>query len=232
GRGELLHHDVLLGSRGGATAIPAPLALLLFLAAWQSMTGAMMLPTSLPMFRLFARVSSGQARSRLALAVFLAAYAAVWTALALAALAGDAALPSLVDRWAPLRERPWLIAGLTLLVAGAFQFSPLKEQCLRECRHPASFLMRHYGRGLRRAWDLGMRHGLFCLGCCWALMLVMFAVGAGSLAWMAALAGVMLVEKTQRWGRPLVPFVGAALVLWGLLVLLQPGWLPQALRGL
>ena len=215
-RGGLLDHDALLER----PTLAWPLTLLVFLLAWQVMTGAMMLPTSLPLIWLFARASRRQARPRLALAAFLAAYAAVWTGFALLALAGDTALHALVDRWAWLSDRPWLISGLALLGAGAFQFSPLKERCLRECRHPLSFLMHHYGRGVRAAWELGIRHGLFCLGCCWALMLVMFAVGVGNLAWMAGLTGVMLVEKTARWGRRLVPVVGTALVTAGVLVLL------------
>ena len=158
---------------------------------------------------------------RRALLGYLAAYAAVWTGFALLALLGDTAVHAAVGRSAWLGDRPWLISGLALLGAGAFQFSPLKERCLRECRHPLSFLMHHYRRGLRAAWDLGIRHGLFCLGCCWALMLVMFAVGVGNLAWMAGLTGVMLVEKTARWGRRLVPAVGTALVTGGVLVLLR-----------
>jgi predicted metal-binding membrane protein len=216
-RGGALDHDALIG-RPAATG---PLPLLLFVLAWQVMTGAMMLPTSLPLIWLFARASRRQPRPHLALVAFLAAYAAVWTGFALLALLGDTAVHAVVERSAWLGDRPWLISGLALLGAGAFQFSPLKERCLRECRHPLSFLMHHYGRGVRAAWDLGIRHGLFCLGCCWALMLVMFAVGVGNLAWMAGLTGVMLVEKTARWGRRLVPAVGTALVTGGILVLLR-----------
>jgi predicted metal-binding membrane protein len=87
------------------------------------------------------------------------------------------------------------------------------------------FLWQHYRRGPWAAWLLGARHGLSCLGCCWALMLVMFATGVGSLAWMLALTGVMVIEKTTRRGRRLVPAVGAALLIWGALMLVQPGWL-------
>jgi predicted metal-binding membrane protein len=217
GDGQALRHDALLGPGGP----PWPVALALSLAIWQVMIGAMMLPTSLPLVWLFARMSRGQARPRLALGAFLAAYAAVWTAFALVAFAADAALHALAGRSAELSDRPWLLVGLALVLAGAFQFSPLKEQCLRECLHPVSFLLRYYQRGLGAAWRLGVRHGLFCLGCCWALMLVMFAVGMGSLAWMLALSGVMLVEKTSRRGRRLVPLVGAALLLAGGAVLLR-----------
>lgn len=227
GQGELVaHHAVLDGTR-----LPSAATLLLFLLAWQVMTGAMMLPSSLPMLQLFARVSQGQAQPRLAMAAFLAAYFAVWTGFALLALAGDAVLHRLVGAWGWLGDRPWLIAGAVLVIAGAFQFSPLKERCLESCRHPAQFLWRFYARGGGAAWRLGLRHGLFCLGCCWALMLTMFAVGVGSLTWMAGLTGVMLIEKTARRGRRLVPLVGGALLLWGVLILLQPSWLPAALSG-
>lgn len=226
GRSDWLAHDALLG-RG----VPDAATLLRFLLAWQVMVGAMMLPTALPMVRLFARASRGAPGHGLAMLAFLGAYAAVWTAFALAAVVGDAGVHALAATLDLRQTRPGLLAGLALLLAGAFQFSPLKEQCLRACRHPVSFLMHYYGRGVRAAWRLGLRHGLFCLGCCWALMLVMFAVGAGSLVWMSLLTGVMLIEKTSRWGRRLVPVVGLLLLLWGGLLLVGPGWLPAALRG-
>jgi predicted metal-binding membrane protein len=215
----VIEHDAVLSSAGAAW----PLALLLFVASWQLMTAAMMLPTSLPMVRAFVTTARTQPHPRGAVATFLAGYFAIWTAFALAALTGDAGLHWLVDRWSWLGERPWLISGGVLMGAGAFQFSPIKERCLAECRSPIQFLWRHYRRGLGGAWNLGLRHGVFCLGCCWALMLVMFAVGVGSLAWMAGLTGVMLLEKTSRFGRRLVPVVGGLLMAWGALVLLRPG---------
>ena len=222
-----LRHDSILAAAG----LPGPAALALYLGAWQVMTAGMMLPSSLPMIHLFARASRSQTRPRQALGLFLAAYFAVWTLFALTALLTDAGLHALVERWVWLDARPWLISGTLLVAAGLFQFSPLKERCLDACRNPLSFLWHHYGRGPRAAWALGWRHGLFCLGCCWALMLVMFAVGVGSLVWMAGLTGVMVVEKTSRVGRRLVPVVGAALLLWGGLLLLAPAWLPTALGG-
>lgn len=222
GYDRLLRHDAIIHAEGG----PGPLAILLFLVSWQVMTGAMMMPSSRPMVGLFARASRAQARPWLVLIAFLAAYFAVWTGFAFVALVGDAGLHHLVERWSWLDERPWMIEGTVLVLAGAFQFSPLKERCLDACRNPVAFLWHHYRRGPRAAWVLGLRHGLFCLGCCWALMLTMFAVGVGSLVWMSALTGLMLIEKTARWGRRLVPLVGVALLGWGAIVLLQPGWLP------
>jgi predicted metal-binding membrane protein len=157
------------------------------------------------------------------MAAFLAGYFVIWTAFAVFALAGDAVVHWLVDSWAWLAARPWLISGGILVGAGAFQFSPIKERCLAECRSPVQFLWRHYRPGVGNAWLLGLRHGVFCLGCCWALMLAMFAVGVGSVVWMVGLTAVMLIEKTSRYGRRLVPIVGVAFLVWGGLVLLRTG---------
>jgi predicted metal-binding membrane protein len=216
---DAIEHDAIISGSGTAW----PLAIVVFVVTWQLMTAAMMLPTNLPMIRAFAIPARAQRRPRMTMAAFLAGYFVIWTAFALLALGGDAALHWLVDRWAWLADRPWLISGGILLGAGVFQFSPLKERCLAECRSPVQFLWRHYRPGVANGWWLGLRHGIFCLGCCWALMLLMFAVGVGSLAWMAALTGVMLVEKTSQYGRRLVPIIGVALMAWGTLILLRPG---------
>ena len=222
--GPVDHHAI-----SGGRAVPTVGAIALFLVAWQVMTAGMMLPSSLPLVHLFVRASAGQNRPGAARAAFLAGYFAVWTWFAFMALIGDVVLHWLANQTPWLRERPWLIGGSVLLFAGAFQFSSLKERCLRECRMPFAFLQRHYRRGIAAAWDLGLQHGIFCLGCCWALMLTMFAVGVGSLVWMTALTGVMVIEKTMPWGRRLTPAVGALLVTWGVLVCIQPGWLPASL---
>ncbi len=222
---SLVHHDAI-GRHGGW---PGVWAFVLFLVAWQVMTAAMMLPSSLPLLHLFTRSSQGQADPRLARLAFVAAYFVIWTGFAAGALIADAGVHQLAHRWLWLHERPWVIGGSVLLVAGGFQFSPLKERCLRQCRSPFTFLRRHYQRGIMAAWALGLRHGLFCLGCCWALMLVMIAVGVGHLAWMAGLTGVMVIEKTSRQGRRLAPMVGVVMLVWGALVLLHPAWLPSPL---
>ena len=87
----------------------------------------------------------------------------------------------LVDHWFWLDTHSWVIGASTFAVAGVFQFSPLKGRCLKQCRSPFSFFVRYYHKGAGGAWRLGLRHGLFCLGCCWALMLIMFGLGVGSL---------------------------------------------------
>jgi len=117
---------------------------------------------------------------------------------------------------------------VTFFMAGLFQFSPLKERCLDMCRTPLGFFLHSYRKGVSPAWQLGLRHGAFCLGCCWALMLVMFGVGVGNLAGMAALTGAMVIEKTVPGGKLLSPLIGITLLLLGLLWLAHPAWLLRA----
>jgi predicted metal-binding membrane protein len=137
----------------------------------------------------------------------------------------DTQIHRLVNSWFWLYLHPWLIGAATFALAGAFQFSPLKERCLKQCRSPFSFFVRYYRKGGGGAWRLGLRHGAFCLGCCWALMLVMFGLGVGSLVWMAMLTGVMVIEKTFPGGKRLSPVVGIVLLLLAALWLIHPPWL-------
>jgi predicted metal-binding membrane protein len=212
-----LHHDTLLEVGPGFGP-----ALLLFLLAWQVMVAAMMLPSSLPLVRMYATATAGTPDRERALLAFLGAYGLVWATFGALAFGGDAALHAAVAASPWLESNDWAIAPSALLLAGAFQFTPLKDACLRACRHPASFLRRHYRRGVGGGFVLGARHGLFCVGCCWALMLVMFAAGAASLIWMAALTALMVHEKTRPSGAHAVPLTGAVLLaagstlmLWG-----------------
>jgi predicted metal-binding membrane protein len=213
GRAQALHHDRL--AQGG----PGWAALGLFLVAWPLMIAAMMLPSSLPLIRLFGRASANQPRPLPAKAAFLGGYAVVWTIFGVAAFLGDLGVHHLVERWAWLAARPALLGGVVLVLAGAFQYSQLKDRCLRVCRHPAGYLQRHYRRGTGAAFGLGAGHGVFCVGCCWALMLVAFAAGVASLWWMAALTALMVFEKTGRQGRRGVRPIGLGLIAMGLLVL-------------
>jgi predicted metal-binding membrane protein len=210
GAADALHHDSLLEGGPGLG-----FALLLFLLAWQVMIAAMMVPSSLPLVRMYAVASARAPERGRAMAAFLGAYALVWSAFGLVAFLGDSGLHALVDSSAWLTANDWAIAPSVLLLAGAFQFTPLKDACLRACRHPASFLRRHYRRGVRGGFLLGLRHAAFCVGCCWALMLVMFAVGTASLIWMAVLTALMVHEKTRPSGAKTVPLTGAVLLALG-----------------
>jgi predicted metal-binding membrane protein len=229
GDGSCLYFDPLTKHPSWAVG----LSLVTFVAGWLIMTVAMMLPASLPLIQLFAKVMrEKKVRSWQPLVLlFVAAYLAIWSLFALITFIGDFGLHRLVESQPWLSQHSSWFAGITLLVAGAFQFSGLKEQCLRVCRHPFGFLTQYYRRGAGAAWNLGVRHGLYCLGCCWALMLVMFSVGVAHLAGMLILTAVMAIEKTSTWGRPLVPLVGAALLVWGGLTLLSPDTATAILTG-
>ena len=194
------------------------LALPAFLLAWQVMVTAMMLPSSLPLVRLFAKASAKQPRPRAAMAGFLGGYALVWGAFGALAFGFDVGVHAAVDASPWLQDYEWVLAAAVLVLAGAFQFSSLKYACLDKCRHPAQFMLRFYRRGTGGGLRLGMRHGLFCLGCCWALMLVMFSVGVASLVAMAVLTAVMVHEKTQPRGRQVVPVAGMTLFATALVI--------------
>jgi len=216
----LHHHEVLEGGR------PLWLSYPLFLILWQVHITAMMLPSSLPLVRLFGTVSRSQEKPARAMAAFLGGYAVVWSAFGAGALLFDTLLHRGVDAWPWLSANTHYIAGGVLVIAGAFQFTDLKERCLSECRHPAGFLMKHYGRGVKAAFNLGHEHGLFCVGCCWALMLLMFAVGIANLLWMAPLTLLMFLEKAHPVGARIVRPIGFGLIALGALVLLGVAVLP------
>jgi predicted metal-binding membrane protein len=224
GRGRLLGHDELIHS-----GLPLWAALGLHLLAWQVMIVAMMLPSSLPLVRLFATVSRNHRRAGVAMSAFLTGYAVVWSIFGGLAFLGDALTHDTVDATPWLAAHPAVIGGGVLALAGAFQFSSLKDRCLKACRHPAGFLLPRYQRGTRAAFRLGRQHGLFCLGCCWALMLVGFAAGVANLWWMAALTALMVFEKTGREGQRGVRPIGLGLIALGILMLAEPAALPWIL---
>ncbi|MGN6576989.1 MAG: DUF2182 domain-containing protein [Nocardioides sp.] len=205
-------HDVVLEQ----LTWPWALRLLAFLAIWTVMLGAMMLPTTLTMARMFTAVSARGARPVEARFAFYATYLLVWAGFALLALAADTRLHWLVDRWHWLHHHEPLILASALVLAGGFQLTPLKDACLRACRTPLSLIGQHYRGGAAGGWRVGSRHALNCLGCCWALMLVMFATGVGSLAWMVVLTAVMVLEKVAPGGERLVRPLAAALLAAGL----------------
>jgi predicted metal-binding membrane protein len=204
---------------------------LLFVAGWMLMTVAMMLPTSLPLIAFFqALVRRGPHHVRLVV-ILIVGYLAVWSAFAVVAHVGDLGIHAALARTSGLPGHAWAIGAGIFIVAGLYQFSPFKYRCLDKCRSPVSFVMGHWhgGRHGAEAFRLGMHHGLFCLGCCWSLMLLMFAVGVGSIGWMLALGAVMAVEKNVSWGRRLSAPLGVALIVVGLVLSLTQTSLGGAL---
>ena len=185
------------------------------------MMAAMMLPAAMPMVVIFA---SAQARREKHVAVptwiFIAGYMIVWAAAGivvyvLVQLGSELATmlaPAERSRWAPLA------LGSTLVVAGLYQFTPIKNVCLTHCRSPLAFVAQHWRAGRAGALAMGLRHGAYCFGCCWALFAVMGAAGVMSLAWMLLLTLVVFVEKVLPQGRRAGAAIGVALVLLGIVV--------------
>jgi predicted metal-binding membrane protein len=208
------HHLAHLGK-------PSALFVLLFIAGWTVMTVAMMLPTSLPILTAYQALARERADRALLLALVITGYLLTWALFGAVVYLAFLLLQQLMTSSAWLERHAWAGTPALLLLAGAFQFSSLKYRCLDKCRSPFSFVVGHWqGRHHRRmAFRLGLDHGIFCVGCCWALMLLMFAVGVGSsLAWMFVLAVVMGVEKNVSWGRRMSAPVGIALIAWSVLL--------------
>jgi predicted metal-binding membrane protein len=192
-----------------------------FVAVWTVMMAAMMLPAAAPMVLIFAQAQAQRARGvAVPTWVFVAGYLLVWMAagvfvyLLVQVGGGMAARFAAADRagWAP----PAL--GATLVAAGLYQFTPLKRTCLSHCRSPFAFVARHWRDGRLGALRMGLRHGAYCLGCCWALFAVLTAAGVMSLAWMLLLTLVVFAEKALPQGRRTAAVVGGALVVLGLAV--------------
>jgi predicted metal-binding membrane protein len=200
--------------------MPNDMAAPLFMAMWLAMMVAMMFPTVIPIVLAHRMVVRNRGEGWLPTASFVAGYIAVWTAIGVVPLLAFLGFRSLMDP-APGWVVP--VAGVVLIVAGVYQFTPLKGVCLSHCRSPLHFLMTHdFGRGSLGAVLAGVSHGAWCLGCCWALMSVLVVVGLMNLVWMVALALVFLLEKNWRYGVIVSRVAGAAVAVLGILVLVQP----------
>jgi predicted metal-binding membrane protein len=194
----------------GEIVLPA----LLYVLGWVLMTVAMMLPTALPVLTVFGRLIGERANAGRLMALAAGGYLLVWLGFGLASHLIGIALVALVQRSVWLTFNGWAIGAALLLVAGLFQFSRLKYACLEACGAPLGFVLARW-RGRRPGLDalrLGVTHGVFCVGCCWALMLILFAVGTGSVGWMLALGAAMAIEKNTSWGRRLARPLGVALL--------------------
>lgn len=194
-------------------------------AMWMAMMAAMMLPGAAPMILLFAAVARKARTESGASAptwLFGAGYLLVWVGFSLGATGLQWGLDQamLLSPSMALASRP--LAGAILVLAGVYQFTPLRNACLRHCRSPMAFVMTRWRGGKTGALRMGLEHGAFCLGCCWCLMLLLFVGGVMNLLWIAALAAYVLVEKVAP-GSPWLERAGAgALILWGLAVLFLP----------
>lgn len=193
-----------------------------FLIMWVTMMVAMMFPTIAPIVLLHRLVVRRRGGGAAPTVFFVGGYLLVWAVIGVVPLVVLFAARSVtVD--APVIQR---VSGAVLVLAGGYQFTRWKQLCLRTCRSPLTFLATHdFGVGLRGDVRAGMTHGAYCLGCCWALMAVLFTVGLMNLVWMAALSVVFLAEKNWRHGTALIKVVGTACIAIGLGVIVHPALL-------
>lgn len=190
---------------------------------WAVMMAAMMLPSALPITLTFVHLSLRRRESARA-GAFVAGYLLVWAAFSLAATALQWSLQRL-GGFDPMNAGVAMPISVALLViAGLYQFSPLKRLCLARCRTPMAFLLGEWRAGNAGAFAMGLRHGMFCAGCCWALMLLLFAGGTMNLRWVAALAVAVAIEKLAPQGERISPILGVLLIAAGLARL--AGWQP------
>jgi predicted metal-binding membrane protein len=195
-----------------------------FLSVWVVMMAAMMFPSIAPTVALQARMT--QQRSPLLPVAFVGGYLVTWTAAGTAALAVGGAVGAVSGGVLEFDRAGRWIAGATLVVAAVYELTPLKDVCLGKCRSPLGFLLGAWRDGVTGALQMGMKNGAWCVGCCWALMASLFALGIMSVFWMAVVAGVIAVQKMVPW--PRVAAYGAAVVLAVLagFVLIAPTTLP------
>ena len=195
-----------------------------FVGVWVVMMAAMMFPSVAPTVALYSKLT--RSRSLTAPLVFTSGYLLVWSAVGVLAfalavaggrLAGDVLAWDRGGRW---------VAGVTLLVAAVYELTPLKDVCLGKCRTPLGFLLGSWRDGLSGSLQMGARHGAWCVGCCWALMASLFALGVMSIVWMAVVAGLIAFEKLIPSRRVATYGTAGVLFVLGVLLLVAPDAIP------
>ncbi len=207
GAGQIFGADFWVGFCAATPDIAGYLRVFLM---WSVMSAAMMAPTAFPAFAVFDDLNRA---GRAGFAAIAGGYLAVWLGFSLIAAAAQLALVK-AELLSPFGDsRSAIFSAVLLLVAGLYQFSPVKEGCLSKCRLPMAFFMQHWQPGPGGAWRMGLRLGADCLGCCWALMTLAFVGGVMNLAFMGLATLIMVLEKLPDIGRPLTKPLGAVLIL-------------------
>jgi predicted metal-binding membrane protein len=212
----------LSGGMGGA----------LFLAMWVTMMVAMMFPAAAPMILTFARISAGKRQKDQPFVptwVFVCGYLAVWTVFGVVAYLVAVGAEGLAERSPWLVEHGARLGGVVFLLAGLYQLSPWKDTCLGKCRSPLAFILQSWRDGTGGALRMGLAHGLYCLGCCWVLFVLLFPLGIMNVAAMAVITLLVFAEKAWTLGRRLARVAAVALIAYGMLVIVVPNALPTML---
>ena len=220
------------GAGGDGMAMASPtmgLEAPLFLAIWIVMMVAMMFPTAAPMVMAFHHVHAAKrwrGEAFVSTWVFVAAYLLVWTVAGVAAYVGAVVAEMIAAATALSPAAAARIGGGTLIAAGLYQLTPLKNLCLAKCQTPMGFIMTSWRDGKAGALRMGLIHGAYCLGCCWLLFVILFPLGLMNIAAMAVVTLVIFAEKSLPWGRAASRAVAAALVIYGAAVIANPRLLP------
>ncbi len=214
-------HPMGAGGPEGMAGQASGATFLVLFGMWAVMMVAMMLPGAAPMILLYGAVApeAESSRSVSATSVFASGYLIVWTAFGLGAAAVQLVLHRALLLTPALHTASAVAGGAILVVAGLYQLTPLKHACLRRCRSPVQFLTEHWRPGAAGALRMGLAHGLYCVGCCWTLMALLFVGGVMNLVWVAAIALVVVAEKLAPSGHRLARFAGVALIAWGAAVI-------------
>jgi predicted metal-binding membrane protein len=207
----------------GAMAMPAMSGwgaadFLFMFTMWAVMMIAMMLPSATPMILIFEKICKKRKSEQqpfVPTMIFVAGYLFVWIGFSIFATALNWWLHVGGQLSSVMGHTPPIIGGVILVAAGVFQWTPLKQTCLKHCRSPISFLMTNWREGAVGAMKMGLHHGSYCLGCCWLLMVLLFVLGVMNLAWVAVLTIVILVEKVLPGEKWLSRVLGGILVIWG-----------------
>jgi len=201
----------------------------LFLLAWVAMMIAMMFPTAAPMIVMFGTVGAGKqqrAQPFVPTWVFVSAYLTVWIGFGVVAYTAATGVSVLAMQSTWLVGNAARLGGAVLLVGGLYQLSPLKSLCLTKCRSPLSFLLTSWRDGYGGAFVMGLKHGAYCLGCCWLLFAILFPLGVMNIAAMVFLTLLIFAEKSLPWGSSIANAAGIALVAYGAVVLVTAHGLP------
>lgn len=203
-----------------------------FLATWVAMMAAMMFPASAPMVLAFSRTQEAKradGRPYVPTALFLAAYVLVWSSFGVLAYLAALALQEVAEGSTWVMDNGGRVAGGLLVLAGLYQLSPLKDVCLSRCRSPLSFMLSYWRDGCVGAMQMGVRHGLYCLGCCWMLFVILVPIGLMNLVAMALVTALVFAEKVLPLGREVRSAAAGVLVAYGLLAIFVPDAIPTVL---
>jgi predicted metal-binding membrane protein len=201
----------------------------IFLGVWVLMMVAMMFPTAAPMILTFNAIQAGKrerGQTWTPTWIFVGAYLAVWSAFGVLAYLVAIGVQRLADESMWLMDHAAQIGGVVLILAGVYQLTPLKQACLTKCRTPLQFIMTRWRDGHRGAFRMGLSHGLYCLGCCWLLFVILFPLGVMNVVMMAVLTALIFAEKSLEWGRAFTLASAVILTGYGLLVLFDRANLP------